>query len=299
MSDQRENHAESAIGVDLKRVGGLLEQEQTRFEASHPTSRTLYARRLEYFGDHVRDRRQPVHQPPLPEGPPMRSRKAGGQGGPVLVLLTLALLTAAVAAGAGLLAGCGSAQPAGSTGTVGQTTAANASVTTTATSAPVRTTATSAAVTTTALPVASPTTTAEVAVPLGEEGRVGEWRVTVVSVTAPATELIAYTNEFNEPPPAGFDYLLITVQATYVGAGSAEFTLDIASTFVGSEGGEYGAPQGRAIAPQPMEDTGQVVSGETVSGDLVFEVSSAELARGRVRLTPSSVPGAGVFFATR
>ena len=204
--------------------------------------------------------------------------------------LTLALLTAAVTAGAVLLAGCGSAQPAGSTETVGKTTAS---------SAPVSTTASSVRLTTTASPVTSPTPTAEVAVPVGEEARVGEWKVTVVSVTAPATELIAYTNEFNEPPRPGFEYVLVTVKATYAGPDSAEFALDIASTFVGSEGGEYGAPQGRAIAPQPIEEAGAVVAGGMASGDLVFEVRSAEMAGGRVALAPASSLEAAVLFAIR
>ena len=49
MSDRRESHGASTIGVDLERVGVLLEQEQARFEASHPNSRALYARGLECF----------------------------------------------------------------------------------------------------------------------------------------------------------------------------------------------------------------------------------------------------------
>jgi hypothetical protein len=237
----------------------------------------------------------------------VRSGNAGAQGGPILVFLTLALLTAAVTSGAVLLAGCGAAQPAGSTalgpgasdssaggpgamGTVGQTTAPSAPVTATSASAPTKTTA---------FPVTSPTPTAEAAVPVGEQARVGAWEITVVSVTAPATELIAYTNEFNEPPRPGFEYVVVTVKATYAGEDPAEFFLDIASTFVGSEGGEYGAPQGRAIAPQPIEDAGAVVPGGTASGDLVFEVSSAEMAGGMVALAPASSPKAAVRFATR
>ena len=49
MSDQRESHVESTIGVDLEKVGGLLEQEQARFETAHPGSKALYARGLECF----------------------------------------------------------------------------------------------------------------------------------------------------------------------------------------------------------------------------------------------------------
>ena len=157
---------------------------------------------------------------------------------------------------------------------------------------------TTAIVPTTA-PTAVPTTTGEAAVPVGEEAQVGEWKVTVVSVTAPATELIAYTNEFNEPPPPGSDYVVVTVQATYTGEGSADFSLDMASAFVGSDGGEFGAPQRRAEAPQPIEEAGEAGPGETVSGDLVFEVSSAEMAGGTVRLAPASAPEAATLFATR
>jgi glutamate-1-semialdehyde 2,1-aminomutase len=49
MSDQHESQAASTIGVDLRRAGELLEQEQVRFEASHPSSKALYARGLECF----------------------------------------------------------------------------------------------------------------------------------------------------------------------------------------------------------------------------------------------------------
>jgi glutamate-1-semialdehyde 2,1-aminomutase len=49
MSHQRESHAESTIGVDLEKVGGLLEQEQARFEVTHHSSKALYVRGLECF----------------------------------------------------------------------------------------------------------------------------------------------------------------------------------------------------------------------------------------------------------
>jgi hypothetical protein len=133
------------------------------------------------------------------------------------------------------------------------------------------------------------------AVPPGAEAQVGDWTVKVVTVRAPATDAIAYNNEFNEPPGAGNDYVLVTIEATRTGESAADFSLEMDSAFVGAGGEEFGAPHGRAEPPQPIDEAGTAGPGQTVSGDLVFEVGREQIAGGMLRLAPA--PNAAVFFA--
>jgi hypothetical protein len=135
------------------------------------------------------------------------------------------------------------------------------------------------------------------AVPLGAEAQVGDWTVKVVTVTAPATDAIAYNNEFNEPPEAGNDYVLVTIEATRTGGPSADFSLEMDSAFIGAGGEEFGAPHGRAEPPQPIDEAGTAGPGQTVSGDLVFEVDREQIAGGMLRLAPATTLDAAVFFA--
>ncbi len=133
----------------------------------------------------------------------MRSPKVGTPGRRALVFLTAAFLLAGAAAAGLFLAGCGSA-PSAST-TTGQTTATGAPDTTAASP---NTAPTAGPNTTATAPTTAPTTGPTLPTlpgrprsPWAKRPGSGKWKVTVTSVTAPATELVAYTNEFNEPPP--------------------------------------------------------------------------------------------------
>ncbi len=133
-------------------------------------------------------------------------------------------------------------------------------------------------------------------VPLGQEAKVGNWRVQVTDVSTDATQAILDENMFNDPPGPDDRYVLITVEATYVGEDVGTFWIDILSTFVGDEGDTFSLAS--VVPPTPITDTSEVAGGEAVSGNVVFAVASKQIAGGTLLLRDLlSREGGRVFFA--
>jgi hypothetical protein len=114
--------------------------------------------------------------------------------------------------------------------------------------------------------------------PLGTAVPLYEWRFKVNSAIINAnTEVEAYGN--NPPPPAGAQYTLVSVTATYTGGGSGSVGMwlgyeeDI--VLVGASNAEYGIDDGFfTCGPLDPTSSGEVFSGQSVTGNLCFEIAS-------------------------
>jgi hypothetical protein len=133
-------------------------------------------------------------------------------------------------------------------------------------------------------------------IPLGQAARMGDWQVKVVDAKLNATQLILDENMFNDPPADGSQYVLVSLEATYVGAESSTFWLDLTYNFVGGGGDRFEA--GVTVAPEPITDEDEAFPGDTIAGNLVFEVASDQVPGGTLRLKEAfSYDKTCVFFA--
>ncbi|MEN6429397.1 MAG: hypothetical protein ABFC80_00930 [Coriobacteriales bacterium] len=133
------------------------------------------------------------------------------------------------------------------------------------------------------------------ALPVGTVGKVGDWEVKIESVNAHADEELAAFNSYNTPPPAGQQFVLITLQAKYTGEDSDSFWADVVYKFYGSKGTVI--EEGGAAPPNPVWSTKEVGPGETSIADLVFQVPSDEVDGGSLMLRLAGAPeDSGVFF---
>ena len=123
----------------------------------------------------------------------------------------------------------------------------------------------------------------------------GDWKVVVVSVTWNADTVVANHSEFNDPPEDGHQYVLVKVQATRTGEGPASFISDVYCTFLGSGGDVFDAvPQDIPDAIREAED---VETGSTLTGYMVFQVSSDQVNGGQLVMEAASSPdGSQVIF---
>lgn len=143
-------------------------------------------------------------------------------------LLRLLLLTTLIA----VLAACGSATPTTAPATDASTApAAEGAAAATATRQPTATVAPTA----TPEPV-EPGTSRSAPLPLSTELRFKDWAVVITDVArgAAAAEAIAGANQFNDPPPEGWQYLLATLRMTNISteqeAQSVLFGIDLRVT---------------------------------------------------------------------
>jgi hypothetical protein len=119
--------------------------------------------------------------------------------------------------------------------------------------------------------------------PLGRAVDLGDgWRLEVNSATINAdAEVEAVTDQYgdhvNPPPPAGAQYTLVNVSMTYTGGGSASLG-DYLYSYgnLDAEGAGNAPYQVGYCTPPPVDlsAVGQVLSGQTETGNLCYEIAS-------------------------
>ncbi len=218
--------------------------------------------------------------------------------GTLLLLMALALASAACGEAAKSTTSTGDAA-VGTTVTSPVAFGTTTAVTTPETAIPPSAVATTGDLPTTTTsdtaPAGSPGQTQAKSTRVHQEAQVGDWNVVVVSVTWNADTVVANHSEFNDPPEDGHQYVLVKVQATRTGEGSASFITDVYCTFLGSGGDVFDAvPQDIPDAIREAED---VETGSTLTGYMVFQVSSDQVNGGQLVMeAASSSDGSQVIF---
>lgn len=157
-----------------------------------------------------------------------------------------------------------------------------------------------AASTTTAAPAAAAGAgTRENPIPVGTPATVGDWSVSFAAAAADAADQIAAENSFNEPAPAGKQFVMSKVSATYNGAGSQTAWIDLRIKFVGVGGNTFGGGTDRCgVLPESLSDAGEVFTGATASGNECAVVPSEQVAGGSWSVT-AGFGSDPVFFAAQ
>jgi hypothetical protein len=242
----------------------------------------------------------PPPQVPFLTPPPKRPGWWGRRSGLQKVGMIVGAVIVVIAVIAGVVGGRGYGTTTLSpVPTTTQAQAAVATESTTTTTQPPTTT--TEAMTTTERPTTTTTQavesgTRENPTPMGQEAQVGNWRVKVIGATPKATQAVLDANMFNDKPQSGYQYVLVKITATYTGDESATFWVDMSSKFVGKGGNTFDS--GMVVAPNSISDAGEVFSGASVSGNLVFAVASDQVSGGSLSLEQSfSFDETRVFFA--
>ena len=141
-------------------------------------------------------------------------------------------------------------------------------------------TATEDAATPSEAPAATADGTAENPLKVGATATVGDWTVTVVSVTKNATAKVVKANMFNAKPAKGFEYTMVNVKATYNGDSKGNLGMDLKFSFLGNDATIYASYEAGVVAPNDLSNTKQVVKGGKVAGSTVLAVPVAVMSAG-------------------
>lgn len=107
----------------------------------------------------------------------------------------------------------------------------------------------------------------EDAVPLGEVVTIGGWEIRVLSFNPDAENLIVTGDSFNDPPEHGDVYVLVELEATYVGEDSSTFWADISLSALGQSNVAYGSFDASCgFIDGDIDDAGETFTGGTISG---------------------------------
>ncbi|MCY7298682.1 MAG: DUF4190 domain-containing protein [Ilumatobacteraceae bacterium] len=129
---------------------------------------------------------------------------------------------------------------------------------------------------------------------LGEFGDV-TYEVTLGPATLNANEAVVAANQFNEPPTDGFQYALLPVTVTYVGAETGTPWIDLSIEFVSAAGTTHTEGDTLAVAPAPtLFDINEMYDGSTAAGNVLIMIPTDGAASGT--WTVSSLFGDPFFF---
>lgn len=100
-----------------------------------------------------------------------------------------------------------------------------------------------------------------------------KWELVVNSFTRNATDQVLAANMFNDPPPAGSQYALVSITATYIGAdsGHADF---FGAAFVTDSGNVIRSYDHSAVVPEPLE--GELYTGASATGNIDLAIPEGE-----------------------
>ena len=111
-------------------------------------------------------------------------------------------------------------------------------------------------------------------VAVGEIADIGDgWRLQILNVNADAAAVIS-ANQFNDPPPAGSTFTLVTVALGYFGLEDPKTTFETTISTVGAWNVELVGSCG--VVPQELSDFGDVFSGGVVQGNICFVTTPEE-----------------------
>ncbi len=106
-----------------------------------------------------------------------------------------------------------------------------------------------------------------------------EWQMQVLEVIrGEAAWKLAYeTNQFNEPPPAGFEYVLVRARVRYLGLSEEPQLLTEYSNFAALAGNGEAYERPSLVTPEP-ELSGMLFPGGELTGWLAFQVAADDTA---------------------
>lgn len=134
--------------------------------------------------------------------------------------------------------------------------------------------------------------------PLGSVARIGDWEISVVDVNEDAASIVIEENQFNDPPQAGFNFVIWNIEATYVGEESGNLWVDTTWKVVGSDGNTFNERCG--VIPDDISDAGETFPGASVSGSECAAVEASQLDGASILVEASfSVDDDRTFFAIR
>lgn len=121
-------------------------------------------------------------------------------------------------------------------------------------------------------------------VPAGTTVKVGDWEVMLGPTNLNANDVVAAENQFNEPPAAGRQFVMVPVEVTYAGSDSGAAWIDLSIKFLGSGGNTFGSGASQedycGVIPNPMHSLGEMFPGAKGAANECVSVPADQIEGG-------------------
>ncbi len=112
---------------------------------------------------------------------------------------------------------------------------------------------------------------------LGATGHLADYRISVVSTTPLANEIVAQTNQFNEPPAPGKQFYIARIAVTYDGAASGNPGWDLNFQSVGDLNASYTTFNNDCgVYPEQQYEQTELFPGGSTEFNVCWEIDAAD-----------------------
>ena len=132
-------------------------------------------------------------------------------------------------------------------------------------------------------------TTRDEPAPFGAPVMVGDWSIRVSRVQFDADSLILATNQFNDPPPEGYQFVMALIEATYLGPETGDLMWDASFKVVGLSNRAFDQyDPGCGVVPRDMSYVPEAYPGGRVTANACWAVPRSDI-RSLVMFTDTTV----------
>ncbi|WP_411375736.1 hypothetical protein ACLH0K_05040 [Arthrobacter sp. MPF02] len=123
--------------------------------------------------------------------------------------------------------------------------------------------------------------------PIGSVIESDDWRVVINSVTLAATDAVVAANQFNEPPAAGSEYILVNYSTTYIGDdANGQVPAFVSVEYVRTDGTTVNGLDKLITAPEAIDSMSTLYKDGTATGNVAIEVPTATAGQGVLAVRP-------------
>ncbi len=133
-------------------------------------------------------------------------------------------------------------------------------------------------------------------IPFGQPGAVGDWEVTVVGTTPDAWPQVQAENQFNDPPPPGFQDYMAELSFTYTGSDEPQTPFWSLSTSVLGQS-NVAHEEACGVIPNDYQNVGDVYTGGNSVANVCHWVESVDISTGLLVIETSDSDQNRVFFS--
>ena len=113
------------------------------------------------------------------------------------------------------------------------------------------------------------------------------WEVTLLESNLNVNEVIANENQFNSPPPTGYQFASATFRVTYLGADKSMPGWDLRIAFVSLSGTTHMEFDVIVVGPNKLNDVNELYTGGTATANVYVAIPIVDSAKGTWRVTSS------------
>lgn len=111
------------------------------------------------------------------------------------------------------------------------------------------------------------------------------WEVSLLESNLNVNEVVANENQFNSPPPPGYQFAMAKIRVTYLGTGNSMPSASLTIAFVSASGTTHKEHDVVVVGPNELSNVNELYTGGTATANSYILIPTADSARGTWRVS--------------